>query len=199
MALYIVVFLWVFWFKVWFFALLHTKETAAAQYFKGAPAIPHRQTTFPWSMLCCAALCYRQTRAVMEKRRPGLLIKNTTVSSTDYTAMGKLHREDTLPTSTAERCSVTWLDLSNKAYNWRSLKTSVRQKKWQNIFNENDWQVVYREISLKWCLEFLFAFLWGLLTFSLLLQHTPGQDPFTNPTGLKARGVNGPLYTRCCI
>lgn len=58
-----------------FFALLHTKETAAAQYFKGAPAIPHRQTTFQWSMLCCAALCYRQTGDVMKTRRPRLLIK----------------------------------------------------------------------------------------------------------------------------
>lgn len=55
--------------------MLHTKETAAAQHFKGASAIPHRQTTFQRSMLCCAALCYRQTRAVMKKRRPWLLIK----------------------------------------------------------------------------------------------------------------------------
>lgn len=105
------------------------------------------------AVLCFAARCYRQTSAVTEKSRPWFLIKSTTVSSADYIAMGKLHREDTLATSTAERCNVTWLELSNKAYSWWSFKTSV-QRKWQNIFNGNDWQVVYKEIcEFSWRLE----------------------------------------------
>lgn len=53
-----------------FFVLLHTKETALAMHFKGALAIPRRQTTFRRSVLRCAALRYRQTGAVMKKRKP---------------------------------------------------------------------------------------------------------------------------------
>lgn len=77
-----------------FFASLHTKETAAARYFKEAPAIPHRPTRFRRRTLCCC----RQTRAVVKKRRPWLLIKKTLLfPSTDYPAMGKLHREGASP------------------------------------------------------------------------------------------------------
>lgn len=49
--------------------LLHTKETAATQYFKGALAIPHRQTTFQWSMLCCALLYGATDRQALLRRR----------------------------------------------------------------------------------------------------------------------------------
>lgn len=97
--------------------LLHTKETDTAQYFNGAPAIPDRPR-FHWSMLCCSAPRCRQTGAVTMKRRPRLLIKkNTAVSSADYSAPGKLHREDgTLAAAAAARCGAILLDVSNKAY-----------------------------------------------------------------------------------
>jgi len=48
-----------------------------------------------------------QTDRAVKKRRPRLLIKNTTSSSTDYTVVGELHGEDALATSTAERCRRT--------------------------------------------------------------------------------------------
>lgn len=84
-----------------------------------------------FSGACCAVLHRATDRQELLWRRGdhGFSLKNTTVSSTDYTATGKLHREDTLATSAAERCGVTWLELSNKAYSWRSLKTSVHKKK----------------------------------------------------------------------
>lgn len=105
------------------------------------------------AVLCFAALCYRQTSAVTEKSRPWLLIKSTTVSSADYIAMGKLHKEDTLATSTAERCNVIWLELSNKAYSWWSLKTSVQKKNDKTFLMEMIDRLFTKKCEFSWCLE----------------------------------------------
>lgn len=109
--------------------LLHTKETDTAQYFNEAPAIPDRPR-FHWSMLCCSAPRCRQTGAVMMKRRPRLLIKkNTAVSSADYSAPGKLHREEgTVAAAAAARRPATLLEVSNKAYSRRSLNAEGSEK-----------------------------------------------------------------------
>lgn len=119
--------------------LLHTKETAAAQHFKGAPAIPHRQTTFPPCTLCRAAPCSavpQTDRSCYEEEEtifPSLKKHPLFFPSADYSAMGKLHKEDTvLPRAwqkkkKKKRCSDALLELSNKAYSWWSLKTSVHK------------------------------------------------------------------------
>lgn len=66
----------------------------------------------------------------MMKRRPRLLIKkNTAVSSADYSAPGKLHREEgTVAAAAAARRAVTLLEVSNKAYRRRSLNAEGSEK-----------------------------------------------------------------------
>lgn len=142
------------------------------------------------AVLRCTVL--QTDRAVKEKRRPWLLIKSTTVSSIDYTAMGKLHREDTPATSTAERCRVAWLELSNKAYSRRSLNTSVH-------INKNDktflMEMIDRLFTEKCWVFLMFRYVWAFCEGCFLLFGclTPGQDLWTDPNGEKAREV------KCCI
>lgn len=82
----------------------------------------------------------------MMKRRPRLLIKkNTAVSSADYSAPGKLHREEgTVAAAAAARRAATLLEVSNKAYSRRSLNAEGSEKCVQNMFNGNDWRFVDR-------------------------------------------------------
>lgn len=102
-----------------------------------------------FSGACCAALLPASDRQELLWRRGdlGFSLKNTTVSSADYTATGKLHREDN---------PLPHLQLKDAVlHDWNcqikhtvgEVSKQVFTKEWQNISNGNDWQGVYREIS----------------------------------------------------
>lgn len=133
-----------------------------------------------FSGACCAVLhCATDRQELLWRSGDhGFSLKNTTVSSTDYTATGKLHREDTLATSTAQKCSVTWLELSNKAYSWRSLKTSVHKKKKDKTFLMEMIDRLFTEKSqFSWCLEMSSLFV-RAANFQLVVEPHTWSRPY---------------------